>query len=1124
MPAEDAVGAATARAAEQRAQIERKIAEHEELLRTLKQMQLDFAPMYEMAPEMGEKTRKDVAAQERHIEHYRQALADHDRLSTVELQQASELKSIQDAKQHEAAELQAAKKKAALEKAAAEAAERDRVRKQRDESERLERERLERELLEREKKLAEQRAREEQWRIERETQEREAAQRDALAAKRKAEAEQARAAAAAAAAAEAATATTTAPASTSPRSRAPEVSETFQSLPALPETPLVQLTPEAADADAAVVAALVQTMREPRVSLAPTAATGRYASLLELLPASSLLLVNAMCVAGGTAVEQEALIAVCCALDGYGMLHDALTAAIALEVAETSQAGNLFRSNSASTKLVGVYSRVCFQSYLCNLLRPLMSALTASGDDLEVDPIKCDEASARAHQPLLRKWADRVLAAVFDSLSAMPSSMRWLAARIVAASVRKFPESKVPSAGGFLFLRFICPALTLPKARAVVRADPPPKTQRGLLLISKLLQNLANNAHFSKEPYMLDFNSFISDNQAPWAAFVDKLIAVDLSSNGGAPLANAVDADQKHLPYVHAFIAKHCDKVKQSLASYHHEPTAALVDKALATLGAPTDAKVIEAYASKIAPLLATPPEPAAAAAAASPPSTSDSARESARSPPLSPRLRKLGPDLDAKAGLSVRVSYQLSATETVTKTVRAEFTDTVASLQDAVCAKFDLSASSEHLELYVPTPIDSVLKRDKTLNTYHFLAKSDGGAVELRWRPGVAAWQRYPSLVASKDLPTADRVRELKIRKMVIVGLAAKRDVGAAAAKQELLALDELLATLEDAKRTMITKPIDRSGRRRAQTSNEKPAEPPRPTLVASGTISPVASPRVGATMATTVVSERASSTVSPVVSPRSQLRTSAEGADGRAPARPSSPPPVPRLATRAVAPPPATESAPDLSGMSLFARAQQMRKAAESTKVPKAAAASPAPTTTASTSPPPVAAAAEPLKSSQEVTKSPRRVVVSPLHSPQTSPREVSAKPSSPATSPRQEPPTTPKRAPQPVPRRVPVPPARLPRNDSNNTPAQLPTARVQRPPTPPPVLGSAPPLPRSAPPPSKRPPEVPTSSDSADAPAPLSKPPPLQPPEPPAPAPPEPPEPADEAPAEPDEDSDD
>lgn len=1126
VPIEDAVGAATARAAEQRALIERKIAEHEEHLRTLKKMQEDFAPMYEMAPEMGEKTRKDVAAQERQLEHFRQALADHDRLSTVELQQASELKSIQDAKQLEAAEQQAAKKKAAQEKAAADAAERERVRKQREESERLERERLERELVEREKKLAEQRAREEQWRVEREQTERDAAQ--ALAAKRKAEAD-AIAATTATMTATAVTTATTAISPASPRSprspRPPEESDTFQSLPSLPEAPsLVVLTPEAADADAAVVAALVQTMREPRVSLAQTAAAGRYAPLLELLPASSLLLVNAMCVAGGSTVEQEALVAVCCSLDGYNMLQDAITAAIAHEVGETAQEGTLFRSNSASTKLIGAYTRLCCQTYLCNLLRPIVSALTASGDDLEVDPMKCEEASARAHQQLLRKWADRTLAAVFDSLADMPSAMRWLAARIVAVCVRKFPDSKVSSAGGFLFLRFICPALAVPKARGVLRADPPPRTQRALQLVAKLLQALANNVNFSKEPYMMPFNSFIADNQAPWAAFVDKLIAVDLSSSGGTPLATALDADSKHLPYIHAFICKHVDKVKQSLTSYQRDATAGLVDKALATLGAPpVDAKTLESYAAKIAPLLASPPESAAAPAAATTTPASDAAA-------TSPRSRKLGLDLDVKAGLALRISYQLSPTETVTKTVRAEFADTVAALQDAVCGKFDLAASNEYLELYVPSPIDSVLKRDKTLNTYHFLAKPDCGAVELRWRPGVLAWMRYPTLVASKDLPTADRVRELKMRKMVIVGLAAKRDV---AAKQELTALDELLATLEDSKRTMITKPIDRSARRRAQTSNEKPAEPPRPQ-VSSVAISPLVSPRArtnttlpaSAASSTVTVSERVSvaasdRVASPTVSPRTRLTTSAEGADGRgAPARPNSPPPVPRLAMRAAAatatptatpppatppattPPPATAesaaAAVDLGGMSLFARAQMMRKAAESAKLPKAA---PAPAE------PPV----------QEAPKSPKRVVVSPLHSPHVSPREP-PKVASPSTSPRREStssplPPTPKRT---TGRAVPVPPARIPRQDSNNA-AQLPPTRVVRAPTPPPVLGSAPPLPRTAPPPSKRV-DTTTGDDGV-----LSKPPPLRPPEPPpAPEMPElPPEP-DEGPAEPDEES--
>lgn len=1000
-----AAASAVSSAEAERAALERKVVEHETNLAALKQMQADFAPMYEMAPEMGEKARSDIAAQERTLLAARQAVADFDRRAASEQAQAAENRTKLEARQLEAAEVAAAKKKAELERAAAEAAERERARKQREDEERAEREGLERELAEREKKLAEQRAREERLLLEREAAER----KEALS---------------------------TAPVVVA----APVAAVAPTSAAAAPVSP--RAPSDAAEADAALSSVLAASMREPRVSLSASSAASRYAPLLELLPGSSLLLINALCVAGGSTFEADVLSAVCHALDGHRMLHEALTAGVASEVAETSNAGTLFRSNTAATKLIGAYTRLCGQAYLGDLLRPLIGELAASGDDLEVDPTKCDEAAARAHQPLLRSWAERFLAAVYESLPTCPLPLRWLCARVVQASVHRFPDSKLASAGGFLFLRFICPALMTPKARGVLKADPTPVTQRGLLLISKLLQNLANNVEFKKEPYMLPLNSFVTDKQIELAGFFDKFVDVDLGNTSSAPLASAADADAKHLAFLHAFVAKHADKIKQSLVAYKQDATAQLLDKALGALGAVTDARLLDTYGGVKPPVAASPA-------------------------PLSPRGPRsaVGPEVDVKAGLSLRIVHEVPSAESATKTVRAEFSTTVAGLLELACAKFELAPLAEHLELYVPTPVDSVLKTDKTLNSYHFLAKGDA-VVELRWRAGTPSWSRYATLEASKALPATERVRELKIRKMMLAGLVAKRDVAAVAARAEMQALDELLGTLEDTTRTMITKPIDRGARRRAQTTLTD--GPPAPGGVVS--------PRAGMSASNDAVD---------ALSPRPAANFSAGVLPPR---RPNSPPPLPRTPARTLTPqsappstppqsaPPSTppQSAPpprptavdsDVGGFGgLLARAQQMRKGDSGKSATMSAA------TAASIAVSPRRADdAKPAEAPPPVPRSPPR---SPPR--RTDDDEVpEAPPPEPALSQstKRGPPPTPvarpaapeagspparRPVPTPVPRAVPRPPAR-----NNGAGAVLPPARIERRKTPPGALSAPPPL---------------------------------------------------------------
>lgn len=67
--------------------------------------------------------------------------------------------------------------------------------------------------------------------------------------------------------------------------------------------------------------------------------------------------------------------------------------------------------------------------------------------------------------------------------------------------------------GAFIFLRFFCPAIVAPEVEGLVSSPPPKEMRRGLLLIAKVIQNLANNVLFgAKEPYMYPLNDFLAGN------------------------------------------------------------------------------------------------------------------------------------------------------------------------------------------------------------------------------------------------------------------------------------------------------------------------------------------------------------------------------------------------------------------------------------------------------------------------------------------------------------------------------------------------------------------------------------------------------------------------------------
>ena len=86
-------------------------------------------------------------------------------------------------------------------------------------------------------------------------------------------------------------------------------------------------------------------------------------------------------------------------------------------------------------------------------------------------------------------------------------------------------QAKHTTVGGFIFLRFFCPAILSPDSTSpplLTKVDQ--NLRRTLILISKSLQNLANGLDFgNKEPFMQDMNAFINDNKATVEGFFDNL-------------------------------------------------------------------------------------------------------------------------------------------------------------------------------------------------------------------------------------------------------------------------------------------------------------------------------------------------------------------------------------------------------------------------------------------------------------------------------------------------------------------------------------------------------------------------------------------------------------------------
>ncbi|CAJ0889042.1 14442_t:CDS:2, partial [Entrophospora sp. SA101] len=77
----------------------------------------------------------------------------------------------------------------------------------------------------------------------------------------------------------------------------------------------------------------------------------------------------------------------------------------------------------------------------------------------------------------------------------------------------KFPNAKLKSVGAFVFLRFFNPAVVAPDSVNLCRKIENKNTKRTLVLVTRIIQHVANNNLFSaNEPFLIEMNEFIKKN------------------------------------------------------------------------------------------------------------------------------------------------------------------------------------------------------------------------------------------------------------------------------------------------------------------------------------------------------------------------------------------------------------------------------------------------------------------------------------------------------------------------------------------------------------------------------------------------------------------------------------
>lgn len=208
------------------------------------------------------------------------------------------------------------------------------------------------------------------------------------------------------------------------------------------------------------------------------------------------------------------------------------------------EANLLFRGNSLLTQSLEFHMRRLGKEYLSSILQTKISEINDINPNCEVDPSKLNHHGSQLehHWNQLIALATEVWQCIARSADKIPPELRHILKYIRAVAEDRYGDFlrtvAYTSVSGFLFLRFICPAILSPKLWGLLRDHPRPRAQRTFTLITKALQKLANVSTFGKrEEWMEPMNRFLNAQRQSFREFIDKVC--DIPAERGAQMHQA---------------------------------------------------------------------------------------------------------------------------------------------------------------------------------------------------------------------------------------------------------------------------------------------------------------------------------------------------------------------------------------------------------------------------------------------------------------------------------------------------------------------------------------------------------------------------------------------------------
>jgi hypothetical protein len=151
----------------------------------------------------------------------------------------------------------------------------------------------------------------------------------------------------------------------------------------------------------------------------------------------------------------------------------------------------------------------------------------------------------------------QIIQSLIASIDRVPPSVRRLVSIFQRSVEEFFPRSKYIVSTGYWFLRVVVPYITSPDGFGLYHRPIDQSGRRNLILVGKVLQNLANDALFgAKEAYMVGMNPFMGSALPQLQRYVS-----DLGHISSVPQNNSVVDDRSTIEdqmRLHRILLKVC--------------------------------------------------------------------------------------------------------------------------------------------------------------------------------------------------------------------------------------------------------------------------------------------------------------------------------------------------------------------------------------------------------------------------------------------------------------------------------------------------------------------------------------------------------------------------------------